>query len=162
MKNLALVKEIAGKVPAHCRVSRCRGDGCEVRLEGMPSCPDRLTIKLDCEELGIRDQKRCDYLFIGQTDTTTYVALIELKSGKVDSATGVAKELQGGANLVAAKLLLPNASFQFRPVLAHGKGMRKHMLKQLRKEKVKLRGTTTPIQIVRCGSKLIDVFENAD
>ena len=107
MKNLALVKEIAGKVPAHCRVSRCRGDGCEVRLEGMPSCPDRLTIKLDCEELGIRDQKRCDYLFIGQTDTTTYVALIELKSGKVDSATGVAKQLQGGANLVAAKLLPP-------------------------------------------------------
>lgn len=162
MKNLALVKEIAGKVPAHCRVSRCEGNGCEVRLEGMPSCPDRLTIDLDCKELGISDKKRCDYLFIGQTDATTYVALIELKSGKVGSVTDVAKQLQGGANLVAAKLLPPNVSFRFRPVLAHGKGMHKHMLKQLRKEKVKLRGTTTPIRIVRCGSKLIDVFENAD
>lgn len=162
MKNLALVKEIAGKVPAHCRVSRCRGDGCEVRLEGMPSCPGRLTIKLDCEELDIKDQKRCDYLFIGQIDTTTYVALIELKSGKVDSATGVAKQLQGGANLVAAKLLPSNVSFQFCPVLAHGKGMHKHMLKQLRRARVQLHEMTTPIQIVRCGSKLIDIFENAD
>ena len=161
MKNLALVKEIAGKVPAHCRVSRCRGDGCEVRLEGMPSRPDRLTIDLDCKELGISDKKRCDYLFVGQTDTTTYVALIELKSGKVDSATGVAKQLQGGADL-AAEFLPSNASFQFRPVLAHGKSMRKHMFTRLRKAKVKLRGTTTPIRIVRCGSKLIDVFENAD
>ena len=162
MKNLALVKEIAGKVPAHCRVSRCEGNGCEVRLEGMPFRPDRLTIDLDCKELGISDKKRCDYLFVGQTDATTYVALIELKSGKVDSATGVAKQLQGGANLVAAKLLPPNVSFQFRPVLAHGKGMHKHMLKQLRRARVQLHETTTPIQIVRCGSKLIDVFENAD
>lgn len=162
MKTLALVKEIAGKVPAHCRVSRCEGNGCEVRLEGMPSRPDRLTIHLDCKELGISNKKRCDYLFIGQADATTYVALIELKSGKVGSVTDVAKQLQGGANLVAAKLLPPNVSFQFRPVLAHGKGMHKHMLKQLRRVKVQLHETTTPIQIVQCGSKLIDVFEGAD
>ena len=161
MKNLALVKEIAGKVPAHCRVSRCEGNGCEVRLEGMPSRPDRLTIHLDCKELGISNKKRCDHLFIGQADATTYVALIELKSGKVDSVTDVTKQLQGGADL-AAQLLPSNASFQFRPVLAHGKGMHKHMLKQLRRVKVQLHETTTPIRIVQCGSKLIDVFENPD
>ena len=161
MKNLALVKEIAGKVPAHCHVSRCEENGCEVRLEGMPSCPDRLTIDLNCKELGISNKKRCDYLFIGQADATTYVALIELKSGKVDSVTDVAKQLQGGADL-AAQLLPSNASFQFRPVLAHGKSIRKHTRTRLRKAKVKLRGTPTPILIVRCGSKLIDVFENAD
>ena len=161
MKSLALVKEVVGKVPAHCRVSRCEGNGCEVRLEGMPSRPDRLTIDLDCQALGISNKKRCDYLFIGQADATTYVALIELKSGKVDSATDVAKQLQGGADL-AAELLPSNASFQFRPVLAHGKSIRKHMFTRLRNAKVKLRGTTTPIRIVRCGSKLIDVFENAD
>ena len=161
MKKLDLIKTIAENVPASCCVSRCEGDGCKVRLEGMPSCPDRLTITLDCQELSIRHKKRCDYLFIGQTDATSYVALIELKSGKVDSATDVAQQLQGGADLVAAKLLPSNASFQFRPVLAHGKGIHKYIRNQLRKEKVTLHGTTAPIELVRCGSKLIDVFENA-
>ena len=161
MKKLDLVQKIKGKVPRPCRVSRCKGDGCEVQLEGMPSCPDRLTITLDCQELGIRDQKRCDYLFIGQTDATSYVALIELKSGKVDSATGVAQQLQGGADHLATRLLPSTMSFQFRPVLAHGKGIHRHILKKLRKARVKLHGTTAPIKLVRCGSKLIDVFENA-
>lgn len=161
MKKLDLIQKIKGKVPRSCHVLRCKGDGCEVRLEGMPSCPDRLTITLDCQELGIRDQKRCDYLFIGQIDATNYVALIELKSGKVDSATDVAQQLQGGADLVAAKLLPSNASFQFRPVLAHGKGIHKYIRNQLRNKKVTLHETTAPIKLVRCGSKLIDVFENA-
>ena len=161
MKKLDLIKTIAENVPASCCVSRCEGDGCEVRLEGMPSCPDRLTITLDCQALGIRHKKRCDYLFIGQTDATTYVALIELKGGRVDSATEVAQQLQGGADHLATRLLPSTMSFQFRPVLAHGKGINRHILKQLRKAKVKLYGTTAPIKLVRCGSKLIGVFKNA-
>ncbi len=161
MKKLDLIKTIAENVPASCCVSRCEGDGCKVQLEGMPSHPDRLTITLDCQELGIRHKKRCDYLFIGQTGATTYVALIELKSGKVHSATGVAQQLQGGADLVAARLLPSNASFQFCPVLAHRKGIHRHILKKLRNKKVTLHETTAPIRLVQCDSKLINVFENA-
>ncbi len=161
MKKLDLIKTIAGNIPASCCVSRCEGDGCKVQLKGMPSCPDRLTITLDCQELGIKHKKRCDYLFIGQTDATTYVALIELKGGGVGSATEVAQQLQGGADHLATKLLPSNTSFQFRPVLAHGKGIHRHILNDLRKKKVTLHETTAPIKLVRCGSKLIDVFENA-
>ena len=157
MKTLDLVKKIAGRVPDSCRVLRCMEEGCEVRLEGMPSRPHRLAIDLDCKELGINHKKRCDYLLIGQTDATIYVALIELKSGRVDNATSVTKQLQGGANLLAARLLPSNVSFQFRPVLAYRK-MHREILKQLRGKTVRLHGRTEPIKLVDCGSKLMDVF----
>ena len=131
--------------------------GCEVRLEGISSRPHRLAIDLNCKELGITYRKRCDYLFIGQTDATIYVALIELKSGRVDSATEVTQQLQGGADHLAVKLLPSNTSFQFRPILAYRK-MHKEILKQLRKKTVRLHGRKEPIKLVHCGSKLINVF----
>ena len=157
MEKLDLVKEIAGRVPDSCRVPRCMEQGCEVRLEGMPPRLHRLAIDLNCKELGIKHKKRCDYWFIGQTGATIYVALIELKGGRVDSATGVAQQLQGGADHLAAKLLPSNISFEFRPILAYRK-MHKEILKQLRKKTVRLHGKREPIKLIDCGSKLIDVF----
>lgn len=157
MKRLDLVKEIAGRVPDSCCVPRCMEQGCEVRLEDMPSRPHRLAIDLNCKELGISNKNRCDYLFIAKTGTTIYVALIELKSGRVDSATDVAKQLQGGADHLAAKLIPSNVACQFRPILAYRK-MHKEILKQLRRKTVRLHGRTEPIKLVACGSKLMDVF----
>lgn len=157
MTRFDLIREIARKIPATCRVLRCIEQGCEVRLEGMPSCPHRLAIGLNCEELGITHRKRCDYLFVAHTDAMVYVALIELKSGRVDSATEVAKQLQGGADHLAATLLPSNVACQFRPVLAY-RTMHKEILKQLRKKTVRLYGRKEPIKLVHCGSKLMDVF----
>ncbi|HBP52943.1 MAG TPA: hypothetical protein DD643_00665 [Synechococcus sp. UBA8638] len=117
----------------------------------------RLAVDLDCKEIGIRHKKRCDYLFIGQTDARIYVALIELKRGRVDSATDVAKQLQGGADHLAATLLPSNISFQFRPVLACGRTHR-DIRTQLRKKTVRLHGRKEPIKLIDCGSKLINVF----
>lgn len=156
MRKLDLIEEIARKIPATCRVIRCMEKGCEVRLEGMLSRPHRLAVDLNCEDLGIKNKKRCDYLFIGQTGTTLYVALIELKSGRVDSATEVAKQLQGGADHLA-KLLPSNTSYQFRPVLACRRTHR-DIRNQLRRKTVQLHGRKEPITLVDCGSKLIDVF----
>ena len=155
MNTLGLIKEMASKVPAACRVLRCREKGCEVRLAGMTA--HRLAIDLNCKELGIKHKKRCDYVFIGQTDATIYVALIELKSGRVDSATDVTQQLQGGADHMAATLLPSNVACQFRPILAYRK-MQKEILKQLRGKTVRLHGRKEPIKLVHCGSKLIDVF----
>ena len=157
MKKLDLIKEIAGRVPDSCRVLRCMEQGCEVRLEGISSRPHRLAIDLNCKELGIRHKKRCDYLFVAHTEATIYVALIELKSGRVDSATEVTQELQGGADHLAAKLLPSNTSFQFRPILAYRK-MHKEVRNQLREKTVRLHGRKEPIKLIDCGSKLIDVF----
>ena len=157
MNKLDLVKEIAGRVPDSCRVLRCREKGCEVCLEGMQSRPHRLAIDLNCKELGIKHKKRCDYLFIAKTGTTIYVALIELKGGRVDSATDVTRQLQGGADHMAATLLPSNTSFQFRPILAY-KTMRKEVRNRLRGKTVRLHGRTEPIKLVDCGSKLMDVF----
>ncbi|MYF36620.1 MAG: hypothetical protein F4226_07520 [Synechococcus sp. SB0678_bin_12] len=117
----------------------------------------RLAIDLNCKELGSKHKKRCDYLFIGQTDATIYVALIELKGGRVDSATDVAKQLQGGVDHLAAKLIPSNVACQFRPVLAY-RTMHKHIRDQLRGKTVQLHGRKEPIKLVDCGSKLMDVF----
>ena len=39
---------------------------------------------MDCDALKIpRQQKRCDYLFIGEEETATWIAPIELKSGRL-------------------------------------------------------------------------------
>ena len=157
MKILDLIKKIAGRVPDSCCVLRCMERGCGVRLEGMPSRHHRLAIDLDCQELGINHEKRCDYLLIGQTGATIYVALIELKGGRVDSATEVARQLQGGADFLADRWLPSTVSCQFRPVLAYRK-MHREILKQLRKKTVRLHGRTEPIKLVECGSKLMDVF----
>ena len=151
------IKDITKEVDPSCCVSQCEERGCKIRLEGMPPRPHRVAIDLNCKALGLKDKKRCDYLFVAHAGTTTCVALIELKSGRVDSATDVAKQLQGGADHLADRLLLPNIAFQFRPVLACRR-MHKDIRRQLRSKRVQLRGRSEPIQVIDCGSTLSDVF----
>ena len=149
---MGLVAKLTEKVPDCCHATRCDRDQCNVRLAGTPL--ERLIIDMDCKALGLNNKTRCDYLFVSEQDKTTWVAPIELKGGKVDSVTGVANQLRGGAEL-AAELLPPDLAFQFIPLLAHKKPIHKNDRTNLRKERIRLRGIVRMIKIVKCGDLLV-------
>ena len=108
------VAAVANRVPGCCHAMHCNRDRRRVDLKGAPSV--RLLIDMDCDALQIpRQQKRCDYLFIGEEGTATWIAPIELKSGGL-RATEVLDQLQGGMR--AIEPCLPQGiSFQLVPVL---------------------------------------------
>ena len=146
------IRELARTVPDGCRTKHCDRDGCKVRLDGAPH--ERVVIDMDCEELEIPDdQPRCDYLFIGEQNNTTWVAPIELKSGRVGSVTAVKSQLDGGAKAVN-EWLSQGISFQFIPILAHGKSIHRDDLKKLRSGKIQFRGKKRGISLIRCGDRL--------
>ena len=145
------VTACANQVPASCHATRCNKDGCRVSLNGVPR--KRIIIDMDCEALQILDdQKRCDYLFVGEETNTTWVVPIELKSGGL-RAREVLEQLEEGVKM--ADMWLPQGtSFQLVPVLAHGRGIHKRDREVLRSGKMQLRGQRKGITIIRCGSPL--------
>ena len=131
------VAAVANRIPGCCHTIHCNRDKCRVELKDAPSV--RLLIDMDCGALEIpRQEKRCDFLFIGEEATTTWIVPIELKSGRL-RATDVLDQLEGGVR--ALDPYLPQGiSFQLVPVLAHGKSIHPQDLKTLRSRKIQLRG----------------------
>ena len=145
------VAAVAQNVPTRCHATRCNKDKCWIDLAGAPQ-PSTL-VDMDCDDLCIpADMKRCDYLFVGTDDNTTWVAPIELKSGRF-SVSEVAEQLEGGARM-ADNWLPQGASFQLAPVLAHGKPIHPSDLRRLRASKLQLRGQRKGIAIIKCGDEL--------
>ena len=145
------VTACASQVPGSCHAARCNKDGCRVSLKGAPR--ERVVIDMDCEALQVSDdQKRCDYLFVGEEDNTTWVVPIELKSGRL-RAREILEQLEEGVKM--ADVWLPQGiSFQLVPVLAHGKRIHPHDLKVLRSRKIRLRGQRKGAVLIRCGDPL--------
>jgi hypothetical protein len=126
-------------------------------MDGVPD--PHVVVDLDCEPLGLLEQKRCDLLFVGEDDDEAWVAPIELKSGRF-TGYQVVKQLQGGAE--AADGWLPAGStFRFVPVLAHGREVHRRDLKALRSKKITLRDHTRQTVLMRCGEPLRKVLEQA-
>ena len=145
------VTECANQVPGCCHATRCDRDGCRVDLKGAPK--KRVIIDMDCEALPIpANKKRCDYLFVGEDPNTTWVIPIEMKSGGL-RASEVLGQLEEGVRV--ANMWLPQGnSFQFVPVLAHGKGIHRNELKILRSKEIQLRRQKKKIMLIKCGAPL--------
>ena len=113
----------------------------------------RVIVDMDCDALSIPDDwKRCDYLFVGEESDETWVAPIELKSGRL-SVSAVLEQLAGGTRM--ANMWLPQGvTLQFAPVLAHGKTIHRNDLKSLRAKKLQLRGQRKGIAVIKCGEQL--------
>ena len=147
----ALVASVAQKVDHDCRANNCKKGNCSISLNDAPA--QRLIVDLDCATLPIpANQKRCDYLLIGEQDNTAWVVPIELKGGGFTGAE-VVKQLQGGSNVAHAWLPL-GSPFQFVPVLAHRGSVHRHDLNKLRYKKINLRGQGKRIKLLRCREKL--------
>ena len=113
----------------------------------------RVIVDMDCDALSIPDDwKRCDYLFVGEESNETWVAPIELKSGRL-SVSAVLEQLERGTRM--ANMWLPQGvTLQFAPVLAHGKTIHRNDLKSLRAKKLQLRGQRKGIAVIKCGEQL--------
>ena len=111
----------------------------------------------ECDTLPIPDdQKRCDYLFGGEGLNSTWVVPIELKSGR-SKASEVLAQIEGGVG--TADAWLPRGiSFQFVPVLVHGKKIHRNDLKVLRSRRIALRGQKKGTVLIRCGDPLTKAF----
>ena len=145
------VQALKGSVPERCHVTICNKGGCKVGLQGLPL--NRIIVDMDCEALKIpNDQKRCDYLYVGEK-LKTQVVPIELKSGKVPSASDAVEQLQKGADQ-ADGWLPPKLQFEFVPVLVHGGGTHREILKSLRSLNVRFRGKLTRVKLLKCDDQL--------
>ena len=123
-------------------------------MKGVPK--DHVVVDFDCRALSTASGKRCDYLFLGQQGTTTWVAPIELKSGAFGPES-VAEQLQGGADM--ANGWLPTMQcFRFVPVVAHGRGIPKARIRSLQKATVTFRTQTRRLTLIRCGAPLAPVL----
>ena len=113
----------------------------------------RILVDMDCDALSIPNNwKRCDYLFVGEESNETWVAPIELKSGRL-SGNAVLEQLEGGVRM--ADIWLPKGvSFQLVPALAHGKKIHRNDLKVLRSRKIQLRGQKKGTMLIKCGEQL--------
>ena len=142
---------VAKKVPLNCQASRCSKDGCKLDLIGSPQ--QRVVVDLDCKSLSLPgDQKRCDYVFIGEENNTIWISPIELKSGRF-SVSGALDQLNGGIGVVD-KWLPQGVALQFVPVLAHGKSIQKEDRRRLLSRSLKLRGKTSKTMLLKCGDRL--------
>jgi len=108
---------------------------------------------MDCNDLPIpAAEKRCDYLFVGEERNATWVAPIELKSGRL-SVSEILEQLEGGTRM--ANMWLPQGvTLQFAPVLAHGKKIHRNDLNRLRDKRLQLRGQRKGITVIKCGDRL--------
>ncbi|MYA16525.1 MAG: hypothetical protein F4Z28_07005 [Gammaproteobacteria bacterium] len=115
--------------------------------------PAKVIVDLDCRHLAIpKGRKRSDYVVVTEEDGAGWVSPIELKSGAFRGRE-VAEQLQGGAD--TADEWLPDAcSFNFVPILAHGRSVPKPQLRTLRAAKVRLRDRVSQAVLIRCGEPL--------
>lgn len=125
-------------------------------MKGAPRL--RVTVDMDCKHLGIQGS-RCDYLFICEHQSRTWVVPVELKSGKF-KVSDVRDQLQGGAQF-AQTLLTAGDQFSFAPVLVHGKSVHRLELTKLRGIKISLRGKTEQPRLIRCGDPVTKVLIGA-
>ena len=146
-----VVGQVAGRVCSCCHAKRCEKDGCRVDLKGAHLV--RIIVDMDCDALRIpEEQKRCDYLFVGEEHDTTCVAPIELKSGRL-SASAVLEQIEGGVGM-ADDWLPQGVSFRFVPVLVHGRTIHPHDRKKLLSRKVQLRKQKKGVVLIKCGQPL--------
>lgn len=80
-------------------------------------------------------------------------AVLELKGGGVD-VRGAVQQLQHGAEIVAD--LATGLELKFLPVLIH-RPLNSMQVGELRKNKIRFRGDSVSIALLRCGGKISDL-----
>ena len=151
-----LVDRVKQNIPQSCRSRQCRGNGCSVSLKGLDG--QRVLINMDCKDLNISNQRRCDYVFVGKVGADDWIVPIELKRGDV-KANEVRDQLQSGTEF-AERLVAKIIDIRFQPVAAHGGKVHKIQTEALKKRegKVRFQNKEYEIKLIRCGSALSNVL----
>ena len=152
-----LLERIDAHVSAKCFTANCRKEGCVLGLKGLPR-RHRL-IDMDHADAPERSrEERCDYLYFGDADARRWVVPLELKRGSV-RASKIAAQLQTGAE-VAEHLVGDDVAVSFIPIAAHGGRVHRQQVNSLARpeNQVKFRGTRYRIELLKCGSALVDTL----
>ena len=148
-----LVNQIRKKLPNECftKGKLCK-EGCSVSLKDAPT--PSITIDMDKPQAPVRqNETKCDYIFIGGCDDVFLVPL-ELKRGKLD-ASDVAKQLQAGANIAAARIIPKREQVQFLPVAVCGGKFHRVEIRRLLQSKIHFKSQSSNVQLLKCGDPLI-------
>lgn len=130
-----------------CGVRNCRVDG-----TGIPN--DQVVVNVDTAfNIHNKTGNRCDRIlfYMDPVGNVLVVVLIELKGGTFNSATDVAKQLQGGADF--AKRFIPRGlKTTCVPIVFHGNGNHQAQFRKLRREKINFDGKRFPISKDKCNA----------
>lgn len=154
-----IVASLTASIERDAIVTSCEKPDCMLSLDDAPA--KRVLVDFDRTELALERKTRPDFLFVGETDETVWVAPIEMK-GIRWKWEKVAGQLQAGAN--AADGWLPaGSSFRFCPVLAHrARSFGKNRRRALRAWQVTLRGQVRPPVAIACGQPLTKALAQSE
>ena len=152
MQMSEALSEIRTRLGEENLTNSCGVRNCRVDRIGVPS--DQVMVNVDSAfDTHNKTGNRCDRIlfYIGPTGNVLVVVLIELKGGTFDSATDVAKQLQGGADFV--KDFIPAGIKTICvPIVFHGNGNHQAQFKKLRRETVNFGGRKFPISKDKCNA----------
>lgn len=149
-----IVKTLSGQLPVECQATKCSGSGCSLKLNNLPK--PYVLINMDCKELKLTTDNRCDYLFISIKKRQCLVVPIELKSGGLD-ASKVIKQLQAGSDFAAS--IIPeyyDVEVQFTPIVAYGGRAQSREIKKLKGQLISFRQIEAQIKLTRCKRSLAE------
>ena len=108
-----------------------------------------------------QNESRCDYIFIGGSNSVLLVPL-ELKRGKPNASETV-RQLQAGADIADTQIIPREEQVRFLPVVFHGGSLRRPELIQFRARpnRILFRGKRINIKLARCGTPLIEALNTA-
>ena len=151
----SLLDEVRKRIPHRCITTRCKRKRCSVNLKNVPT--PHIIVDMDKAELNHKARK-CDYIYIEETDNAWVVAL-ELKSGMAE-ASEIVEQLQASA-LFAEQTIPKNFQVRFRPVLV-SRGIKKAQREELRNKAntIKFRKKDFFVHRIKCGGHLISVLKN--
>ena len=153
------MEAVRARVDDGCLDRKCEKDGCRVSLKGVPQ--PHLIIDFDEPDSPLGEsQTRCDYLFVADGNRNGgWVVPLELKRGKYD-ASKVVKQLEAGRK-VAEDIVPEKTKVRFRPVLVFGKAPHPAEILELRRSKIRFRGSEKRIESMKCGGGLTEKLKEA-
>lgn len=137
----------------------CSDSGCSLSISDVPT-PNVLVSMEHPTSPVPTGQPRCDYLFVGGDDSDggPWVVPIELTTGK-KRASELLAQIRSVTS-IAEGLLPRGIRYRFNPVAAHDRSLHRDDIADLRKpaNRIRFRGQPQNVQIVRCGSRLVNVL----
>jgi hypothetical protein len=136
-----------------CESPNCRDRRCSIAIPSSAvgcTCWSGTALQNTHEIIGAV----CDCLIAWARHTGNVVCAAELKGGHIDAVKCV-EQLRGGARLL--EVFCPDANaVDFFPVVAH-RGIASVEITRLRRARVRFRGQSVEVVVVRCGSRLVDI-----
>lgn len=153
-----MVTSYFASVNNQCLANKISKEGCQLLLD-KKSIPNHIIIDLDHPTAPKSTlPNKCDYIFASDGSgnispwNEPWILPIELKSSD-DSITKIEAQLKSGTAILQ-RLIPPNTTVKFRPIVALGRGLHRSKEKQLSRTKIKFHGNSHAIERINCGDPL--------